>query len=124
MIILNLGCGGKKVLEEFGVDIIKTAATDVVCNLDSVLLPFAENSVDIIKSNHCFEHIADLVGLMSEVYRIMKPGAILEVTVPHVSNIDFWRDPTHKTASTYRTFDYFVRGSINTLSNLSQTKSP
>ena len=110
MIVLNLGCGGNKRSDEIGIDIQKTSATDVVCNLDASPLPFANDSVDVVRSNHCFEHIADLVGLMSEVHRILKPGGMLEVTVPHVSNIDFWRDPTHRTAFTYRTFDYFVRG--------------
>lgn len=108
--ILNFGCGNKKNDDEIGVDIIPTAATDIVCNLGSTSLPFADSSIDEIRSNHFLEHISDVVKIMEEIHRILKPGGILKTTVPHVSNIEFFRDPTHKTAFTYGSFDYFVRG--------------
>lgn len=109
-VILNLGCGNHKSDDEIGVDIIRTEKTDIVCDIGGGNLPFADNSVDIIRSRHSFEHVDDVVSLMSEVYRLLKPGGILEVTVPHVSNIDYFRDPTHKTFFTFGTFDYFVEG--------------
>lgn len=107
--ILNLGCGNRKNPGEIGVDIIKSPATDIVCDIESYPLPFSENSVDIIRSNHCFEHISNLVNLITDLHRILKPGGILEFTVPHVSNIEYFRDPTHKTPFIYTTMDYFVK---------------
>ena len=65
--------------------------------------------MDIIRSNHCFEHISNLVNLITDLHRILKPGGILEFTVPHVSNIEYFRDPTHKTPFIYTTMDYFVK---------------
>lgn len=81
-----------------------------MANLDGSRLPFADHSIDLIRSNHCFEHLADTVQVMEEVHRILKPGGIAEITVPHVSNIGYFADPTHKSPFTYTTFDYFVRG--------------
>lgn len=107
--ILNLGCGNKKLPEEIGVDIIATNATDIICDLSMPPLPFDENSIDEIRSNHFLEHLDNVVAIMEEVHRILKPGGIIKTTVPHVSNIEFFRDPTHKTAFTYGSFDYFVR---------------
>jgi len=109
-LILNLGCGNHKADDEIGVDIIKTEKTDIVCDISKGKLPFMDGSIDIIRSRHSFEHVDDVVSLMSEMYRLLKHNGILEATVPHVSNIDFFRDPTHKTFFTYGTFDYFVEG--------------
>jgi len=107
--ILNLGCGPHKRDDEIGVDILPGKKVDLVADLDSNRLPFLSNSIDLIRSNHCFEHLSNTVQIMEEVHRILKPNAIAEITVPHVSNIGFFRDPTHKRPFTYDTFDYFVR---------------
>ena len=73
-------------------------------------MPFDENSVDEVRSSHCFEHLDNLVALMEDIHRMLKPGGLLTFTVPHVSNIEFFRDPTHKRPFTLGTMDYFVRG--------------
>lgn len=109
-VIINLGCGDKKAEGEIGVDIIPTSKVDVVTDLNNYPLPFADNSVDIVRSSHCFEHLDNLIALMEDIHRMLKPGGILEFTVPHVSNIEFFRDPTHKHSFTLGTMDYFVRG--------------
>ncbi len=108
-VIINLGCGTKKQEGEIGVDIIPTPQVDVVTDLNHYPLPFADNSVDIVRSSHVFEHIDDLIALMEDIHRMLKPGGLLEFTVPHVSNIEFFRDPTHKHSFTLGTMDYFVR---------------
>ena len=109
-VILNLGCGNKKLPEETGVDIIDGPMVDVVTDLNQYPLPFESNSVDIVRSSHCFEHLDNLITLMEDIHRMLKPDGILEFTVPHVSNIEFFRDPTHKHSFTLGTMDYFVRG--------------
>lgn len=108
-VIINLGCGNKKQQGEIGVDIIATPEVDIVTDLNQYPLPFEDNSVDIVRSSHVFEHIDDLIALMEDIHRMLKPGGLLEFTVPHVSNIDFFRDPTHKHSFTFGTMDYFVR---------------
>ena len=109
-VIVNLGCGKDKKPEEIGVDIMAGPNVDVVADLNIYPMPFEDNSVDIIRSSHCFEHLNNLVALMEDIHRILKPGGLLEFTVPHVSNIDYYRDPTHIRPFTLGTMDYFVKG--------------
>ena len=108
-VILNLGCGNNKRDDEIGADIIDGPCVDVVADLNVYPMPFDDNSADMIRSSHCFEHLDNTVALMEDIHRILKPGGILEFTVPHVSNIEFFRDPTHKRPFTFCTMDYFVR---------------
>lgn len=108
-VIINLGCGTNKPSSEIGVDIIDGPCVDVVADLNLYPMPFEDNSADIIKSTHCFEHLDDQVALMEDIHRILKPGGLLEFTVPHVSNIEYFRDPTHRRPFTFGTMDYFVR---------------
>ena len=109
-VIINLGCGSVKRPEEIGVDIIDGPLVDIVTDLNQYPLPFEDNSIDIVRSSHCFEHLDNIVTLMEDIHRLLKPGGILEFTVPHVSNIGFFRDPTHKHPFTLGTMDYFVHG--------------
>ncbi|MDF1799535.1 MAG: methyltransferase domain-containing protein [Planctomycetota bacterium] len=108
--ILNFGSGSDVAPDEIGVDLLPLPGVGVVCDLDAYPLPFRTDSIDRVRSYHCFEHLSDMVGLMEDLHRILKPGGILEVTVPHFGHIGYWRDPTHKRPFAYGTFDYFVRG--------------
>ncbi len=108
-VILNLGCGNSKKSDEIGVDIVDGPCVDIVTDLNDYPMPFEDNSVDIVRSTHCFEHLENIVALMEDIHRILKPQGILEFTVPHVSNIGFFKDPTHKRPFTFETMDYFVR---------------
>ncbi len=112
IVIINLGCGNNKRPEEIGVDIIDGPCVDVVADLNVYPMPFEDNSADIIRSSHCFEHLDNTVTLMEDIHRILKPGGILEFSVPHVSNIEFFRDPTHRRPFTLGTMDYFVHGTL------------
>jgi len=107
--ILNLGCGTKKSSDEIGVDIIPGKFVDIITDLNSYPLPFQDNSIDIVRSSHVFEHLDDLIALMEDIHRLLKPGGVLEFTVPHVSNIDYFRDPTHKRPFISGTMDYFIK---------------
>ena len=111
-VIINLGCGTNKRPEEIGVDIIASPCVDIVADLNNYPMPFSDNYADEIRSTHCFEHLENIVALMEDIHRILKPGGILKFTVPHVSNIEFFRDPTHKRPFTMGTMDYFVSGTM------------
>ena len=64
------------------VDVNPTA--DVVCMLGIDKLPFKDNSVDAIFTSHTMEHIPPHLQAFSwnEIYRVMKPGALIRVVVP------------------------------------------
>jgi len=39
-------------------------------------LNFSDNSFDVVVSSHVYEHVSDAERLLSEIYRVLKPGGI------------------------------------------------
>ena len=50
--------------------------------LDVTQIPFEDNTFDVVICNHVLEHIVDDRKALSEIYRIMKPGAWAILQVP------------------------------------------
>jgi len=82
---LNLGCGQEKKEGFIGID-IKDYGQEIVRDLTRGI-PFDSDSVDEIYSCHCLEHIErkDVPFIWEEIYRVLKPGAIAYIRVPHSS---------------------------------------
>ncbi|HSC27572.1 MAG TPA: class I SAM-dependent methyltransferase [Vicinamibacterales bacterium] len=55
-----------------------------VCRIDGVHLPFRTRSFDAIVVVDLLEHVADDRGLAAELARIIRPGGLLIVNVPHL----------------------------------------
>ncbi len=58
-------------------------------------LPFADNSFDKVLMTEVLEHLADDRTAMNEIFRILKPGGVLALSVPH-ANYPFLWDPINK----------------------------
>jgi ubiquinone/menaquinone biosynthesis C-methylase UbiE len=67
------------------------------CNIYA--LPFPDNSFDAAILSEVLEHIDDDVAGLKEVYRVLKPGGVVAITVPN-ANYPFWWDPINKTLET------------------------
>lgn len=80
---LDLGSSDLKRKGFLSVDMTKGA--DLICDLTKGI-PYADSSVDMIKSDHFFEHldIDQLIYVLSECYRVLKRGHKLDFTVPHI----------------------------------------
>lgn len=52
------------------------------CKCDVQELPFKENEFDAVICNHVLEHVDDDTRAMSEILRVMKPGAFAILLVP------------------------------------------
>ena len=74
MLSLNLGSGHELREDFYNVDINEELAVDIVADLNFPLDLIPENSVCNIYSNQTFEHIENLFGLLSEIYRISSNG--------------------------------------------------
>lgn len=83
-----------KCQEYIKMDIKQISNIDVVGSADNI--PFADSSFESIICTQVFEHLADPLKASKEIYRVLKMGGKLLVTVPqwnelHSEPYDFWR---------------------------------
>jgi SAM-dependent methyltransferase len=62
-------------------------------------LPYPANTFDAVILSEVLEHLDDDVAGLREAYRVLKPGGVVVITVPH-ANYPFWWDPINKTLET------------------------
>jgi len=107
---LNLGSGGQPLAGYVNVDVNPQAPeVAVVHNLDIYPWPFPDNSASEIVMNQCLEHVIDHNIAMKEIYRLLKPGGVAKISVPHFTWQFAFHDPTHKHFYGYNTFFYYAR---------------
>ena len=92
---------------------------DVVLDA-SAGLPFATSSLEKVYCFDLLEHVDDLVDVITEIHRVLRPGGHLFVTTPHFSCANSYTDPTHRHHLGWRSFDYFADG--HALSYYSQAR--
>lgn len=113
-IILNLGCGKTRIPESIGVDKYPVEDyVDVIHDLDITPYPFEDNYADEIHLYHVLEHLHDPLMKMEEIHRILKPGGVLYMRVPHFSSMGAFTDITHVRPFAYASFDYFDKNSYH-----------
>jgi ubiquinone/menaquinone biosynthesis C-methylase UbiE len=61
--------------------------------------PFPDAYFDAAILSEILEHVDDDVRGLREVYRVLKPGGVVAITVPN-ANYPFWWDPINKTLET------------------------
>lgn len=103
---LNIGCGNDIRPGYVNVDGAALPGVDVVHDLDTVPLPFEAESVDEVVAKDVLEHI-DLVPLMRDLHRVMRPGARLWMSSPHFTSSALYIDPTHRTGFSVETMGFF-----------------
>jgi SAM-dependent methyltransferase len=107
-LVLNLGCGDTKMDNAVNIDHIKLPNVDQVFDFEVFPYPYEKNSVDEIHMYFVLEHIKDHMGAINELYRILKPGGMLYIRVPHGTGPHAeWDEMTHYHAYGYHSFDIF-----------------
>jgi SAM-dependent methyltransferase len=104
---LNLGSGGTVKPGYWGVDLLALAGVDVQADLNEPLDWLPDNSVDEVFSRHALEHVEQILPLMRELHRVVKPGGVLRIVVPHFSNPYYYSDLTHRHPFGLYSFFYF-----------------
>ena len=96
---LNLGCGFNKRAGYINVDADSLCQPDVVHDLEFTPWPFEDNTFDEIAAIHTLEHLGGSskiwLQIWKEIWRVSKPGAVMEIAVPHPRHDNFLIDPTH-----------------------------
>jgi predicted SAM-dependent methyltransferase len=84
MAILNLGAGKKIVPEAVNVDRLWLPGIDWAQDLSVLPWEFQDGAFDKVLAFAIFEHLTiDLVEVMDECWRVLKPNGLLRVKVPH-----------------------------------------
>ncbi|HYX24182.1 MAG TPA: methyltransferase domain-containing protein [Thermoanaerobaculia bacterium] len=82
----------------------------LVANASIYDLPFPDETFDAVLLSEILEHVERDVDALREIRRVLKPGGLALITVPH-SNYPFWWDPINKTLETlFRT--HVARGPL------------
>ena len=63
---------------------------------DGEALPFADGSFDRVLMSEVLEHVPDDGAALREAHRVLRPGGILAISVPH-ARYPFWWDPINAT---------------------------
>jgi ubiquinone/menaquinone biosynthesis C-methylase UbiE len=71
----------------------------LLTNANIYCLPYPDNHLDAVILSEILEHIERDVDGLKEVYRVLKPGGVVAITVPN-HNYPFWWDPINKTLET------------------------
>lgn len=105
--VLDVGCGSnKQVPEAIGIDICRHAEVDIVADLEHGI-PLPDAYADHILAIHVIEHLDNLLGLMDEMHRVLRPGGTLHVMTPDRRAVNAIADPTHRRYIDVQTFKYF-----------------
>ena len=94
---VDLGCGSVKPSGFVGLDRFAQAGVDVVADLNRPL-PFRDDAVDLVYASHSLEHVADLLAVMKEVYRVCKHGAQVCIVAPYYHQALNVANPYHTQA--------------------------
>lgn len=105
---LELGSGGAGKKGYYSLDHLELDGVDIVADLNAPLNLIPDNSVEYLFSRHTLEHIHKFLPLMSEIHRVTKPDGIIEIIVPHFSNVFGYSDPTHVRFFGLYSMYYFV----------------
>lgn len=136
---LNLGCSDRRIDGFIGVDIAPGPEVDQIVDLEGPW-PWPDSSVLEVRAHDVAEHIGDcqhqktwcpdcvvsrgasLLGhnrrhplgrihFMNELHRVLASGGRATIEVPDaLQGAGFIQDPTHKTAWTRNSFQYFGAG--------------
>lgn len=103
---LNLGCGRDYRKGFVNIDINEEVKKDFKVDFEKGLKLFKDNTFNYVYSRHVLEHIdpRKLRFIMDEIYRVCKPGAIVDIYVPHFSCGKTYQSYDHLTFMSWFTF--------------------
>jgi len=90
---LNLGCGEDKYGTD-RVDINKTSATPLVCDVEQGL-PYPSEVFDQIFSRNLFEHLRNPGFFLDECYRVLKQSGLITIITDNAECTRYYTLGTH-----------------------------
>ena len=84
--------------DHFAADLREKGIGFVLADMEKGRLPFADASMDLLAMTSTLEHLNCPEHIAREMWRVLKPGGVVFVTVPNILKYKehFWDDITHK----------------------------
>jgi SAM-dependent methyltransferase len=106
-VMIELGCGMKKLDGYIGIDRFPFPCVDIVADLNKAI-PFSDDSVDVIYACHSLEHLQSTEHIMNEIYRVGKNHAIIMILAPYYFQTLNVSNFYHKSVYTEDTFRFLT----------------
>ena len=103
---LNLGCNTDVRPGWVNVDIADYGGNEII-DLNSYPWPFEENRVAEVSASHVLEHLDNFNAVVTELWRVCQPGALIDVAVPFFLSTKFYSEPDHRIPFGIRSFDNY-----------------
>jgi len=116
---INIGCGRDYREGWLNVDISRECKADAYLDIRTDVLSGTwydekiEGNADLVYISGVLEQIGsneELVHALNEIWRVLKPGGIIEIVVPNAKYAIAHRDPMDIRKFTHDTFRYFIEG--------------
>ena len=105
---IDIGSGPRPRPGFYALDQLELEGIDIVADLNEPLDLLPDSCAEHVFSSHTLEHVEKLLPLLAEIHRIARPGALIELIVPHFSDPYAYSDPTHVRFFGLYTMSYFV----------------
>lgn len=110
---LNLGCSDDLREGFVNVDIHEPKLIKEGCEFKwadiAIFWPWKDSTVDFILANDIIEHLPDKIYTMNNAWRVLKPGGVMDITVPTTDGPGAWQDPTHVSFWNRNSFKYYEK---------------
>lgn len=103
---LNVGCGLDIRSGWVNLDMVDYGGNQIV-DLNKYPWPFPDNHFDYIYCSHILEHMGNFNAVVTELFRVGQPDAILEVRVPFFLSTKYYSEPDHRIPFGIRSFDNY-----------------
>lgn len=110
---LNVGCGRDIKSGWINLDISKDVPADIHMDIRTGVFPLENGSCSDVYISGVLEQIGDndqLIHVMNECHRVLKPGGKMVVVVPNAKHAIAHQDPMDVRKFTIPTFQYFLKG--------------
>jgi O-antigen biosynthesis protein len=107
--IIDLGCGRRKVPGAFGIDCQPLEGVDLVCDCNETI-PLPDSIAEVIYAYDFLEHINNdkRIHIMNEIHRLLKPGGGFFSHTPSTDGRGAFQDPTHFSFWNENSFLYYT----------------
>jgi len=108
--IINLGSGNKKLYGFINVDNNPKTNPDILCDGETYIKQYANNTIKHIMMDNYIEHIQDFETHLQDCIRTLKPnGKITIITIHALNFLDAYGDCNHKSRFNAMTFYIFAQ---------------